>query len=258
MEPKAGISLCISGTATRIVGSRMCQIEKGTAMVLSPAVPTMEVERSDDFEECTIMERLSLISGQMSPFFSRLVPTVGKEVLCVRLDEAAAAHFISTAQRIAAREALSPDAEVLKELNDHITSLMRVEKIIEVLYEVASRRNPTIEKPSRGEQVFVGFVQSLALHYADRREVGDYAAEACLSVRHFSSLIQKHTGHTPMYWIHIIIIISRAKHLLMQQDLRVKDIADRLGFPEQFTFRKYFKTHTGMSPTEYRRLNSSH
>ena len=44
----------------------------------------------------------------------------------------------------------------------------------------------------------------------------------------------------------------------MQQDLQVKDIADRLGFPEQFTFRKYFKTHTGMSPTEYRRLNSSH
>ena len=60
-----------------------------------------------------------------------------------------------------------------------------------------------------------------------------------------------------MYWIHISII-SRAKHLLMQQDLRVKDIADRLGFPEQFTFRKYFKTHTGMSPTEYRRLNSIH
>ncbi|MBO7573165.1 MAG: AraC family transcriptional regulator, partial [Bacteroidales bacterium] len=27
--------------------------------------------------------------------------------------------------------------------------------------------------------------------------------------------------------------------------------ADELGFPEQFTFRKYFKTHTGISPSEY-------
>ena len=131
-------------------------------MILSPAVPTMEVERSDDFEECTIMERLSLISGQMSPFFSRLVPTVGKDVMCVTLDEAAATHFVSTAQRIAARETLIPDAEVFKELNQHIASLMRVEIIVEVLYEIASRRNPTTEKPSRGEQVFVGFVQSLA------------------------------------------------------------------------------------------------
>lgn len=226
-------------------------------MILSPAVPTMEVERSDDFEECTIMERLSLISGQMSPFFSRLVPTVGKDVMCVTLDEAAATHFVSTAQRIAARETLIPDAEVLKELNQHIASLMRVEIIVEVLYEIASRRNPTTEKPSRGEQVFVGFVQSLSQHYAERHEVADYAAEACLSVRHFSSLIQKHTGHTPKYWIHIFTI-SWAKHLLMQQDMQVKDVADRLGFPEQFTFRKYFKTHTGVSPTEYRRLNSSH
>ena len=30
-------------------------------------------------------------------------------------------------------------------------------------------------------------------------------------------------------------------------------VADCLGFPEQFTFRKYFKTHTGISPTEYRK-----
>jgi AraC-like DNA-binding protein len=30
-------------------------------------------------------------------------------------------------------------------------------------------------------------------------------------------------------------------------------VADELGFPEQFTFRKYFKTHTGMSPTEFRK-----
>jgi len=35
----------------------------------------------------------------------------------------------------------------------------------------------------------------------------------------------------------------------------VKEVADRLGFPEQFTFRKYFKTHTGISPTEYRKGN---
>ena len=35
--------------------------------------------------------------------------------------------------------------------------------------------------------------------------------------------------------------------------IQVKDVADSLGFPEQFTFRKYFKTHTGMSPTEFRK-----
>lgn len=42
----------------------------------------------------------------------------------------------------------------------------------------------------------------------------------------------------------------------MQPDLQIKEVAERLGFPEQFTFRKYFKTHTGVSPSEYRRALS--
>lgn len=68
----------------------------------------------------------------------------------------------------------------------------------------------------------------------------------------FSTLVQQHSGRTPKQWIHLFTI-GQAKHLLLQSNLQVKEIADRLGFPEQFTFRKYFKTHTGMSPSECRR-----
>ena len=103
-----------------------------------------------------------------------------------------------------------------------------------------------------GEQVFVGFMQSLALHYTERRTVAEYAAEASLSVRHFSTLIHQYTGRTPMQWIHFFTI-GQAKHLL-QSNMQIKEIADRLGFPEQFTFRKYFKTHTGISPSQYRKV----
>jgi len=95
-------------------------------------------------------------------------------------------------------------------------------------------------------------MKSLALHCADRLSVADYAAESCLTVRHFSSLIRQYSGQTPKQWIHIFTI-SQAKHLLMQPNLPIKEVADRLGFPEQLTFRKYFKAHTGFSPSEYRR-----
>ena len=95
-------------------------------------------------------------------------------------------------------------------------------------------------------------MQSLALHYTERRTVAEYAAEASLSVRHFSTLIHQYTGRTPMQWIHFFTI-GQAKHLL-QSNLQIKEIAYRLGFPEQFTFRKYFKTHTGISPSQYRKV----
>ena len=55
-----------------------------------------------------------------------------------------------------------------------------------------------------------------------------------------------------MEWINMVTI-NQAKNLLRQRNILVKEVADELGFPEQFTFRKYFKVHTGMSPTEFQR-----
>ena len=47
------------------------------------------------------------------------------------------------------------------------------------------------------------------------------------------------------------------KYLLRQPDILVKQVADELGFPEQFTFRKYFKSHTGQYPTEYQQAQKT-
>lgn len=242
------------GTATRIAGSRLCRVEPGMATVVTPMLPMVEVERSEDYEECVIVEEAELIVGETAAFFPRIMPVVSASLPCIMLDEDMAHRVLDTARRIANREALQPSSEIFCQMNDRLVSLLRIQVILEVLYEMASNRHPVVEKPSHGEQVFVDFMRSLSLHYAERRTVGDYAAEAALSVRHFSSLIQQHTGQTPMQWIHLFVI-GQAKHLLMQSDLQVKEIADRLGFPEQFTFRKYFKTHTGLSPTEYRKGN---
>lgn len=55
-----------------------------------------------------------------------------------------------------------------------------------------------------------------------------------------------------MQWM-ISYTVSQAKFMLTQTQLSIKEVAEKLGFPEQFTFRKYFKAHTGMSPTEFRR-----
>ena len=137
-------------------------------------------------------------------------------------------------------------------MNDRLISFLRLQTILEVLYEIASTASPVAKKPSRSEQVFVNFIHSLSQHYTERRPVADYAAEAALSVRHFSSLVIRLTGQTPMQWIHLFVI-GQAKHLLLHSDLQVKEIADRLGFPEQFTFRKYFKSHAGVSPSDYRK-----
>ena len=252
MEQKVGISLCTGGWAKRIVGSRICRMEKGVATVVSPMLPTLDIERSEDYAECVVVEDMARVSGETTPFFSKMLPAVSNSMPMMKLDEEKQAHIIEVARRIAEREALQPGTEIFRQMNDHLIALQRLQLILEFLYGFASSEKPAAEAPSRGERLFVNFMKSLALHCAGRLSVADYAAEACLTVRHFSSLIRQYSGQTPKQWIHIFTI-SQAKHLLIQHDLPIKEIADRLGFPEQFTFRKYFKAHTGFSPSEYRK-----
>lgn len=251
MEQKVGVSLCTSGWAKRIIGSRICHVEKGYASVVSPLLPTMDVERSEDYGECVVVENMGRVSGETAPFFSKIMPLVSNSTPYLILDEDKQAYMVNAAQHIAEREALQPETEIFRQMNDHLASLQRLQLILEFLYDFASAKKPVAEKPSRGEQLFVDLMKSIALHYADRLSVTDYAAEACLTVRHFSTLIRQYSGQTPKQWIHTFTI-NQAKHLLMQPGMQVKEVADRLGFPEQFTFRKYFKTHTGLSPTDYR------
>ena len=66
--------------------------------------------------------------------------------------------------------------------------------------------------------------------------------------------MKQETGYTPMEWINMVTI-NHAKNLLRQPNVLIKQVADELGFPEQFTFRKYFKQHTGMSPRAFRERN---
>ncbi len=252
MVQKVGISLCISGTAKRIAGSRMCEVTPGMATIITPVLPTVELERSPDFQECTVLEQMSLVADETAPFFSQMMPIINQSLPCIRLEEASVKYFIETAVRIKEREGKLPESPVFRQMNERLTSLMRLELILGVLYEIATGKRPEAEKASRGEQVFVQFMQALGRDYAKRRSVGDYADDASLSVRHFSTLIHQYSRRTPMQWI-TTYTVSQAKALLLQPGLPIKEIASRLGFPEQFTFRKYFKTYTGVSPTEYRK-----
>lgn len=254
MEQKVGISLCTSGWATRIAGSHLCHIDSGMAMIVSPALPTVEVERSDDFQECVIAVDMSVISVETAPFLPKMMPVLGASAPVLRLKEDLEGRVVKTAAQIEGRMAMTPDEDIFRQMNSRLADLLRLQIILEVMYEMAVNKVPVNEKISSGERVFIAFMQSLGQHYAERYPVSRYADEANLSVRHFSKIIRDYTGQTPMQWI-ISYTVSQAKRLLSQSGLSVKEIAEVLGFPEQFTFRKYFKTHAGTSPTDFRSKN---
>ena len=47
--------------------------------------------------------------------------------------------------------------------------------------------------------------------------------------------------------------VQRAKELLQETKLRLYEVASRVGYESDLAFAKTFKTHTGITPTRYRK-----
>lgn len=69
---------------------------------------------------------------------------------------------------------------------------------------------------------------------------------------YFRKMFKKYTGISPKQYL-IQLKIIRAKELLLNSDLAVKEIAFELGFQSVFYFSRIFKEKTSMTPSNYRK-----
>ena len=104
---------------------------------------------------------------------------------------------------------------------------------------------------NRSKLMFDRFIRLVAEHYHEERNVGFYADKLCLTPKYLSKLIKIATGRSAPEWIDSYVILE-AKNLLKYSNVTIKEIVYRLHFPNQSVFYKFFKSRTGMTPTEYR------
>ena len=248
MEQNIGFSLCVEGHSEVLAGGRVYHIEPGTLLLKIPVFSYVELSRSNDYEECGTQVEVEQMQPLLAQYTSQFVAENGQFSLAIGLDEEQCTHFVQ------AIGSVTPIGEVpghLRPLAETIALRQRQNLVMEAVL-ILLQQPGNQWQPGRQEKLFVDFMLALAQNYVQHRDVAWYAERAHLTQRHFSYSIRSHSGHTPMEWI-IIITIAHAKRLLSQPDIQVKEVADQLGFPEQFTFRKYFKQHTGTSPSEYQK-----
>ncbi|MGB3621425.1 MAG: helix-turn-helix transcriptional regulator [Ketobacter sp.] len=78
-------------------------------------------------------------------------------------------------------------------------------------------------------------------------------ATACgYSERHFTKIFKKQTGCTVSEYVRAVRI-TKAKALLLETDLPLKEIAFRLGFSTPANFSNSFRTATGITPAKFRK-----
>lgn len=80
----------------------------------------------------------------------------------------------------------------------------------------------------------------------------EIAEDAGYSPSHFGNLFHKKTSYTPIAYYNQLKI-QKACSLLQLSDLKIKEIAYRLGYYDPFHFSKAFKKETTFTPNEYRK-----
>lgn len=107
-------------------------------------------------------------------------------------------------------------------------------------------------EPSRPDELVDNFFSLLHVYYKREHNTTFYADRLCVSDKHLMRIIKKKTGQTFHYWL-TDFVVREAKLLLLSTGKNVTEITEWLNFPNSSFFARFFRKHTGMSPSEFRK-----
>ena len=107
-------------------------------------------------------------------------------------------------------------------------------------------------KTSTKENIVLRFLQLLRENVEKERRISFYSKALDITPQYLATILKKVTGLSTNQWMHILII-ERAKHLLLTENKSIQDVARILNYPDQSTFGKMFKAETGLSPIQFKK-----
>lgn len=119
---------------------------------------------------------------------------------------------------------------------------------------VAYRNNPQAIKSvryTRKEKLVFDFFCLVIEYHNINRDVAFYAEKMCISPKYLTMLITDNTGRSAKEWI-VEYTILQIKTLLRDPNLEIKELVSRTNFQSNSTLTRFFREHTGITPSEYR------
>ena len=155
---------------------------------------------------------------------------------------------------------MTDEVAVLLDALNCTPSLLSTEKMVHVFnmfqlfyVDFARQQQPYPIRPQdRKTEVYQDYQKLVLAHYHEWHHVAQYAEAMRLSLPHLCSTVKSVSGKTAGDLI-IDAILTDAKAQLKITNLQIKEIAMSLGFDNVAFFNRFFKSHTGTTPKEYRK-----
>ncbi|MBE6334875.1 MAG: helix-turn-helix domain-containing protein [Bacteroidales bacterium] len=244
--------ICRKGVMTISVNQYEYRVSERMVIVTFPDDIIHIVRQSPDFSASFILTSDSFIRNirldmhQVIPLFikTKRFPIVKLD----EIDEGIFDHYFSLLSWAVGTGESSFKAKILDTL---ATSLLYAGG--NLIREQIQEQLNTDSVKSRKELIFAEFTKQLLLHYRQERSVKFYADQLHITPKYLSALIKDISGRTAAEWIDSYVIIE-AKNLLKFSNMNIQEIAYSLNFDTQSFFGKYFKQHTGYSPSQFKLL----
>lgn len=246
---------CKAGNLDVEINLRSYSIRRGTLFIGIPGniikLNKPELDDKRDFEFIVVAiskEYLSSISFDFKKIFDDRLKLLTEP--CVELDSRNIIFCSRYLDLIS--EILSSDVPNKKEaVGSLIASLFYV---VGGLMEKSAVRTPELPGTAvntRVKLIFEHFMSLVTEYHTSERNMAFYASRLGLTPKYLSKLIKQVSGRSAPDWIDSFVILE-AKNMLKYTDDSIKEIVFKLHFPNPSVFYKFFKAHTGMTPSEYR------
>lgn len=244
--------ICTKGSAKFSCNLKEYDIDEGSLLLIPPRSLVNRSETSEEHEGFVVFfdtDYLGECNFNLKRFTSLMMQVT--DDVCIKLTDNELQRLLRTASAL---EALIGEQLTSNFRDDVIRSM--VETLMYQFCEVFSVRvenksSQSEDKLSRQENYFRRFIKELSEHYTERQNVTYYAEKLCISSRYLTTIVRKVSGLSVTDWMNKYLLME-AKYLLKYSEMSIQEIAYRLSFPDQSFFGKYFKQHTGVSPSTYR------
>ena len=241
---------CRSGSAQASVNQYQGEVRRNTMVLLLPGSILLLTDRMEDFRVtfCAFSRDLFAEAAfRLDPSFFR---TLGERPISyppARVVEGAAIWFQMAAYTYRDRNNVFRNTIIKNRLQNVLL------ESYDKMQRFAARQPRTPEVTTRQTDLFQRFVALVHEYCSQEREVAFYADKLCISTRYLSTIVRSVARSSAKEFIDRAVILE-IKMMLQSTDLSVQEIAYRLRFPDQSYLGRFFKKHTGESPTEYRNM----
>lgn len=247
------IACCIRGRMTAMNSHTPIEITERQLFICPPSTRLTDVMLSPDFDFVAIgisTNMLQYLLRSHIDVWNRLAYTEKLHVLTL---ESELAQYLCLQITAMTREMVYQEWEDNEEREYRYEIFESTIKTgLLALCNLLRKQKPQTTAPIKHNLSIFNRFLDLLQHTEQKHKTLDYfASKLCISTKYLTVICKKNSGKTANQWIKEYLLAD-ITHLLLHTDLSIKEIANKLDFPNSSFFGKYVKEHFGCTPLEYR------